>query len=194
MRAFSDANTPRPILSIHADGRPSRSIHVYWLHVLNGGDWIGILVVRRDKDGVWLEKTGICDTRPILPMLPLLTIAPSSVGASPSEIIRTPYSLDFVVKTNTAVFGNGVTESKNRFELCLGRGDVVQLRLNGAYDSWHTKTGGKLVVECRRLVTTTDGDGQLLFDVERETQGTLMFEWGSIIMVLRLCEIVQACL
>jgi hypothetical protein len=162
---FSDTDTPRPVLSIHADGGPSRSIHVYWLHILNGGDRIGILVVRRDKDGVWLEDRCVCDTRPFLPLLPLLTVTPGSVGASPSKIVWTPLLTDGVAVANGVVFENGVTKSKNRFELCLGCGGVLQLRLCRGYNSWHAKTEGKLVVGCQRQVATSDGHGTALFDV-----------------------------
>ena len=165
MGCFSNADTPAPSLGIHANWWPSGGIHVYWLHVLNGGDRVGILVWRRDKNGVWLEKRCVCDTRPSVPLLPLLAMAPGTVGTPPRKIIRTPRLPQFVVGNYGVVFENGVTKSKNRFELFLGCSGVLQLRLDRAHNSWHARMEGELIVGCRRRVATTDSDKTTVGDV-----------------------------
>jgi len=110
MWCFSNTDAPGPILGVHANGRPSRGIHIKRLHVLNGRNGSVVLGGRRDDDGVGFEERRICDTRPIVPVFPLLLIvAPGSVGASPGERVRTPRLTDFVAATNGVVVENGVT-------------------------------------------------------------------------------------
>jgi len=104
MWCFSNTDAPRPILSIHANGRPSRRIHINRLHVLDGRNGSAIAAGRRDDDGVRFEERRVRYTRPIVPLLPLLIVAPGSVGAPPGEIVRTSRLTDLVA-TNSVVFG-----------------------------------------------------------------------------------------
>jgi hypothetical protein len=66
-------------------------------------------------------------------------MTPGSVGTSSREIARTPVLANVVAKVDDVVFKSGVAQSKNRFELCLGDGDVLQLRLGRARNSWHAR-------------------------------------------------------
>jgi hypothetical protein len=111
MWCFSNTDAPGPILGIHANGRPSRSVHIEGLHVLDRRNGSVVLGGRRDDDGVGFEERRIYDTRPIVPLFPLLLliVAPGSVGTSPGEIVRTSRLTDFVAVTNGVVVENGIT-------------------------------------------------------------------------------------